>query len=486
MSKRFRNNKGFSLVELIITVALIFVIVSLGYLIISAGNSNFDQGTAKAHLQQNTRLLDEYIQRNLRKATNMLVTSDAALQYDNTITVESNVAKANDESITASVIDDIKLRVDATGDRPIIEYIISASGDGEVYELINSMVMNNLPADYFSGNFSTFTSLGAAAISFNSDMILPLERSLSLEWDELVRGTVYSGEDTVTLNIYVENDIFNDAPGVLDASLSGGISDLYVVEILKVNATQLAITLGNGTVVDALTTGTITVHESAFQIGGDLTVTVNIVNPDIVYLVVSGDSEIIIPEDEEPVTRTYTMTAYDINDGPIYGEEATWSLVGTPQGVSIDVNSGILEVTQMAAAGVITIQAQSITNTDMTETYEITLLEDTSPSLQDIMDQILTLPYFITSRGYQYDSLDRPSYVTVPVYEGVTFEITTVSGFITADPPTEAVILRSQWDHNTGTITLTGTMDGESINKVFFVDIPSDKSNNPIVIEPLD
>lgn len=481
MNSIFKKNKGFSLVELIVTVALIFVIVSLGYLIISAGNSNFNQGSAKAHLQSNTRLIDDYIQNNVRTATNMLITTDEGLALENTVNLESNVVKVNETNLTASVIDDIQIRVDDSSDRPIIEYIISASGAGEVFELTNSMVMNNLPASYFSGNYSSFTSIGAAAISFNSDIILPVNRSLSIEAGELVRGTVYSGEETKSFNIYVENDIFNEALGVIDASLSGGIGNLQILEIEKVNDTQISIVLGNGTVVDALGTGVITIRESAFQIGGDLTVTVEIINPEIVYIEVSGNNTILIPNDEVPITETYVMTAYDVNDGPIFGEEATWSIIGSPQGVSIDTNTGVLEVTYMAGPGVVTIEAQSITNTEMNDTYEITLEEDNSPSLQDIMDQIETLPY-----SGVYDAYDRPSYVTIPEYEDVTFELTAVTGYIDLISSIDVKIKKSIWGYYTGTITLTGTMDGESIDKVFDVDIPSKKSKDPIEIEPAD
>jgi len=473
-----KSNKGFSLVELIITVSLIFVIVSLGYILISAGNSNFDSGTAKAHLQQNTRLLDEYIQKNLRNATNMNVTSNQEQQLDNLIFIEDNIAKTSDVNLTAEVIDDIQIRVNENGDRPIIEYIINASGDGETYELINSMVMNNLPPTYFAGAFSNFTSIGAAAISFNSDIILPPDRSLSSDPDELVRGTVYEGDDVIALNIYVDNDIFNEALGVLDATLGGSISSLSVIDIEKVNDTQITLTIGNGTVVDAIGEGTVTIRESAFQIGGDLSVVISIVHPEIIYIQVSGNNVLTIPDEGNVLQETYTMTAYDINDNPITNESAVWTLVSSYPGVSIGEESGVLTVTPSTEPGTITIQAQSERNTEIIDEFQIAL-EESTISLQDIMDLILTLPY---SDGY--DAYDRPSYVTVPEYEDVLFQFTGVTGYLDLVNTTK-VKVKDKWNQvNTGTITLMGTMDGESLTKVFDVYIPTTKSGDPIIITP--
>ena len=200
MKSIFNDKKGFSLVELIVTLVLFLILVSFGYLVISAGNSNFDTGTARAHLQHNARLLDDYLQANLGKATSMVISPNEEQLLDNKIKVESNIAKGNGVNITSNVIDDIQFRIDSSGDKAVIEYIIKTSGEDETYDMTSSVVLDNIVPSYFEGDFTSFTSIGENSISYDKDLILAPVRKITATPSSIVADTVYDN-DTIQFTL---------------------------------------------------------------------------------------------------------------------------------------------------------------------------------------------------------------------------------------------------------------------------------------------
>ncbi|MDX1358463.1 MAG: prepilin-type N-terminal cleavage/methylation domain-containing protein, partial [Clostridia bacterium] len=357
MKKRF-NNKGFSLLELIITIFLVFILFSVAYTILSIGNNNFTRGTAKTHLQQNARILDEYIQTYLRKATNIVVSANEGDKLEYTIEIEDNVANVNSDGLTADVIDEIQIRVDESGDKPILEYIIETSTGEETYQLTNSIVLNNMAPDYFAGNFSSFTALGSMALTYSSDMIVLLDRSLSVNPDDVEKSISYTGDDYLLFTFTLEGDNFVTGLDAMDATLSGGLSDLDVLDFSWSNDTLAKIQLGNGEVSDVIGTGSITIAEDAFEVGGELTVEVNIV--EIASIVVSGLSQVSVPDvGEDPIDYTYTSSSFTAEAEEVGCGEVTWSLSDdTLAGVSIDSETGILTITDAAEAGSVNVVAE--------------------------------------------------------------------------------------------------------------------------------
>jgi len=480
-----KNKNGFSLVELIVTLALFLILVSFGYIVISAGNDNFDTGTARAHLQHNARLLDDYLQGNLGKATSMVISANEEQLLDNKIKVESNIARVNGVDITSNVIDDIQFRIDGSGDKAVLEYKIMTAGEDEDYEMTSSVVLDNMTPSYFDGAFSSFTSIGTSSISFNNEIVLPAARKLNIEPDSVVRATVYSGEDTITFNIFVENDIVEENLAVQDVNLLGGIAFLQVINIEQVNELQISLTLGEGTVSDYTGDAAIIIKESAFVEGGDLMAIIHIIDPDISYILISGDSDVTIPiENGTPTTSTYIMKAYDSDNSQISGETATWSLVGSPTGVSIDSSSGQLSVADEASEGTVIVRAESTRDSEIYDEFVVTLLAQ-ERTLQNIMDAILTLPFHP-----DYTDISRTSFVVIPdVADEVDFIYSASDGdWVTLENGGyQLKITRNNGQTKFGNATLTGTMGDESIDKIFYFKIPKYVKNGetfPILISP--
>ncbi|MBN2882310.1 MAG: prepilin-type N-terminal cleavage/methylation domain-containing protein [Clostridia bacterium] len=484
--KNFRkNNNGFSLVELIITVVLVFILISVGYLVISAGNDNFDKGTAKAHMQQNARLLDEFIQGSMRNSTNIILTSVEAEKLDNQLTLVDSVIVSNGVNLTAAVIDDLQIKVDESGDRPILEYIIYTLYKEETFEMRGSIVLNNLPSDYFGGAYSTFTSIGSSSLTYNAEVTIPEAKSITVQPNFIIRGRTYEYDLPEVFYVYLVNEIFRDTIDAIDISLGGGMGLMRVKSVEWTNETLIAVSLYDGPVTDAVGTGTITVHSEGLMGDQDLTVSVNIIDPDISYIEIAGSNDILIPA-EGSTSSTYTFKAYDSEDREITNESAIWTY--TPEsaddGITMNSSTGTLTVTSLASPTTITVHAQSVREPLEVDEFTVNLVAY-QESLENLMGQLF-LQY-----DSGYTSTMRPTFLICGNIEGVTFYFVEVSGenFSIEGEDDEKVLISGNNKNISGGVKVVGHRNGEYWIKEFAVYVPkyfNNQASAPIVITPGD
>lgn len=477
MKSILKNKKGFSLVELIITIILVFVLVSVGYLVIDAGTGNYNKGSAKTHMQQNSRILDDYIQSYLRKATKIVISSIETDLLDFTIEVDGKVAKTNGQELTADVIDDIQIRIDTSGDKAVMEYLIESEWEGETYELANSVVLNNIPKEDFDGTYINYTSIGGLTLSYSNDMLIAPTRGLDMFPEGVVRSSVFGTDPLVTpypaeFNIFVENDIFIDPllPG--DARIEGAVGDLDVVDVVYINDTQCKVFISGNVTSTPNIIGQIIIEPEAFKFGTtELSVDLIIDEAETHHIKVVGDNEVTIPNTgEDALEYTYAFTAHDIYDDPVSGETVSWyiddiegsSLVG----LAIDAETGVLSVSDTAVEGSFYVVAQlEDTLEEIKNHYTVDLYYDI-PGLSDVMDGIVTLPFL------EGDGTWNPVYVTIPYENGVNFEITGVTGEVTKVGIYAFIEKKNNSPSDFGTITLKGsTVDGQEAFKTFNVTI---------------
>ena len=76
--KRMRKNgqKGFSLVEVLITLAIFSLVLLLGYNLIFQNLTIFDRGEARSGIQFDVRMASDYVTRELRNVRNISFTDD--------------------------------------------------------------------------------------------------------------------------------------------------------------------------------------------------------------------------------------------------------------------------------------------------------------------------------------------------------------------------------------------------------------------------
>jgi Tfp pilus assembly protein PilE len=485
MNELRKNNSGFSLVELIITVVLVFILISVGYLVIDAGNDNFDKGTAKAHMQQNARLLDEFIQGSMRNSTNIILTSVEEDKLDNQLSLVDSVVVSNGVNLTAAVIDDLQIKVDESGDRPILEYIINTLYKEETFEMRGSIVLNNLPSDYFGGTYSAFTSIGTSSLTYNAEVTIPEAKSISVQPNFIIRGRTYEYDLPEIFDVYIVNEIFRDTIDTIDISLGGGMGLLEIKTVEWINTEQIRVSLYDGPVTDAVGTGTITVHSEGLIGDQDLIVSVNIIDPDISYIEIDGATDILIPT-EGSAASTYTFTAYDSEDREITNESAIWTY--TPEsaddGITMDSSTGTLTITSLASPSTITVHAQSVREPLAEDDFDVNLVAN-QETLENLMGQLF-LQY-----DSGYTSTMRPTFLIAGSIEGVTFYFVEVSGenFSIEGPDDEKVLISGSNKNVSGEVKVVGHRNGEYWIKEFDVYVPKyfkNQASDPIVITPGD
>lgn len=82
--KRFiADQRGVTLVELLIVISLIAIVIGLGYRYYDFGTRSFGRGESKAGAQQNTRLAADYILQEIRYSKNMEILNSAPQTFLN-------------------------------------------------------------------------------------------------------------------------------------------------------------------------------------------------------------------------------------------------------------------------------------------------------------------------------------------------------------------------------------------------------------------
>lgn len=152
MLKTVNNEKGLTLVEILVVVVLIVVVLSLGYTVIHYSRTTFQSGTARAEVQQEVRLVSDYITQELRNATAITDNNDnndfeKTMKFgDSTLEIKTN---NNSEEVTVdgNKISSITLNVDDSGgknDNAILRINIDTN---EEYEYNKEILLNNLYKD---------------------------------------------------------------------------------------------------------------------------------------------------------------------------------------------------------------------------------------------------------------------------------------------------------------------------------------------------
>ena len=483
---KFKNDtKGFSLIELIITVVLVLVLVSVGYLVIDAGNDNFAKGSAKAHMQANARLLDEFIQTNIRNATNIKITSIEDEKLNNRMSLVDNIAVSNGVNITAAVIEDFQIKIDDSGDRPILEYIINTLYKDETFELRSSIVLNNLTADYFGGAYSDFTSIGDASFTYNAEAIIPQGEFLAIDPSFIVRNRNITEESPQSFDIYLFRDTFVEGISYNDISLLGGIAALDIASVERINDTLIRVNFDSGYVTDAVVTGTFFIHASGLSGGADLEVDVSVIDPNIKYIEIEGPTSIEVPETGN-TTVEFKVTTIDYEDREI-SEPVLWSLLETMPGVTLNIDEGkatSLTVAQGTYSGTIILHAQSTSNETVTDNYEVNIIPAQEP-LESIMENVFLL-YAET-----YTDTSRPTYLIIGNIDGVELEFVddvTAENFSVVGVNNEQLEITANAENISQQVKVLASRDGIFYIKEFDIYVPfyDKKKTGPIVITPGD
>ena len=177
----FRQD-GISLVELVIVLALLSVVLAIGYNFYFFGVNAFATGEKQSNVQQNIRMSSNYIKKEIQFAHNMAVMNDIAEvplnddQYDY-IYLDPNTGMLthlqNGEATGIDVLGGLSSGTNLTANfRPqsagsnILIYTISGVNEGQTYDISSDIYLPNVPAIEISASASV--SSGGFIIRFAS------------------------------------------------------------------------------------------------------------------------------------------------------------------------------------------------------------------------------------------------------------------------------------------------------------------------------
>ncbi|ACV63980.1 hypothetical protein Dtox_3245 [Desulfofarcimen acetoxidans DSM 771] len=173
MVKLSLNDKGFTLVELLIALALISLVIVLSYTLYFYSFNSFNIGTSQANLQQNARLVDEELEKWLRNAGELEISSENKTGYDGTLKLENNTFLSNDKAITDNSISDVQFKINKESGKPILLYKILCKNGAQEYEFNNQILLNNVLISVFDSSYNNYRSLKDFALYYKKDMIQP-------------------------------------------------------------------------------------------------------------------------------------------------------------------------------------------------------------------------------------------------------------------------------------------------------------------------
>jgi len=140
------NNKGLTLVEILVAMGLIVIVISLGFTLLFFGMRSFDTGTAQAHTQQNVRLVGDYMRSELRNAVEITASGSGTPFFE----IDGDVFKHNGNAVTNDVkINEVTIYIDNSNGTAILKFEIDAQFEEEsdkgsfTYE--DQVLLNNLP-----------------------------------------------------------------------------------------------------------------------------------------------------------------------------------------------------------------------------------------------------------------------------------------------------------------------------------------------------
>lgn len=139
MISKIRNKNGFTVVELLITIVIAAIVFSLALSLQFFGVRSYSMGTSQAEVQQNARLIDEVIRRELRNAIYIGNDPSNGVRTINFSNDTLQYGKQNETNVFFELEGITNITFNRKEER-ILGYTIKGNG----YELKNEILLNNL------------------------------------------------------------------------------------------------------------------------------------------------------------------------------------------------------------------------------------------------------------------------------------------------------------------------------------------------------
>lgn len=139
MKKQYlKNEKGLTLVELLVSLAILSIVLALAYSLFFHNFQVFDRGEAQSEIQYEVRMVSDYITRELRNAKKVSLTN-TDIDYDNKLDLDGFQERY-------STINELDFSLENLNGRYYINYRIlgKSSRRNNEYEIESRVLLNNI------------------------------------------------------------------------------------------------------------------------------------------------------------------------------------------------------------------------------------------------------------------------------------------------------------------------------------------------------
>lgn len=222
-----KSNLGFTLIELIVTLAIAAMVIPIGYSLLFVGNGMFNVSAGKGLSQQNVRLLADFTKNELQYVTR--ISDDASDFHTRYYSVEYNDT-LNQFIKRYYVFNDATMSVDES----IVQTI---NGDWDVLSI------SNLTAGVLNVSVGHEEIIGNKASRFDLPFNVNLVNATSLDTSISIDLTHEISGDPVRLYyIYAKDDLVNVSIGITDLTSDG--SD----EVIGIRSINFDANTGTGSI----------------------------------------------------------------------------------------------------------------------------------------------------------------------------------------------------------------------------------------------
>lgn len=146
MIKSNSKSKGLTLVEVVIAGAILGIVISLGFMVYFFITRSFDTGVVQTQIQQQARIIDEYLKKELRNTERIVLAGEGQEEvFDGSFKIKNNIFYKGDTSVTEGVITDIRVSISTEFELPLLIYEVTGFEEGQEYLFANQVLLNNNP-----------------------------------------------------------------------------------------------------------------------------------------------------------------------------------------------------------------------------------------------------------------------------------------------------------------------------------------------------
>ena len=230
--KLFQNQKGLTVVELMIVLALLMLVLSLGFNLLFFGNQAYTRSSSQQIVQSNVRFASNSIIELVKYSVSIEILNEKPdiledpynyLYLDNNQLIMSYISPDGDrlERVLNSEINSVEFW-DASADKELLGLSITGTENDQSYEIEQEIALFNYSLEQQNLSFTDSTSSGiGTAIKFIKDVeLIPLDQTNTLRLNREADFELYPDESFEFMANMEVTWLSND-PGVITIDSDG-------------------------------------------------------------------------------------------------------------------------------------------------------------------------------------------------------------------------------------------------------------------------